>query len=196
MKNNKINLVLGGGVVIIIAILGVLYFLSTPSDSKVADVAANMAPKKPRMNINLKAPNLTKENFGKAAFNWELKTMDGKSAVLSDYKGKIIFLNLWATWCGPCLAEFPTVQNLYESMKDDVVFLAVSQEDFSTVHSFYKTEGYTFPIYVAEGEFPPAFATDAIPATYIIDRDGNIVVRHIGSTKWDDDSVKAFLKSL
>lgn len=194
MKNNKINLIIIGGIVIIAAIIAGI-FLSPAESNKPAKPAA-FRPTPKNMAKNFPPANLTKENLGPATFNWELKTIDGKTVVLSDYKGKVIFLNLWATWCGPCLAEFPSIQSLYSDMNDDVVFLMVSQEEFETVKAFSSRESYTFPFMVAAGEMPGVFETNVIPTTYIIDRSGTIVVKHVGATNWADESVKTFLKSL
>ena len=191
MKDNKFNLIIGGGIIIVVAIVAALFLI--PVEPNKTESAKPVAKK---TDSRFPAPKLVKENLGKATFNWEMKSVDGKPVVLSDYKGKVIFLNLWATWCGPCLAEFPTVQSLYSEMKDDVVFLIVSQEEFETVKSFSTSQTYTFPIMVAEGEIPGVFETNIIPTTYIIDRDGNIVTKHVGASNWADESVKTFLKSL
>lgn len=128
--------------------------------------------------------------------NWQLKNLNGESILLSDFKGKVIFLNLWATWCPPCKAELPSIEKLTELADRDIVFLLVSNEKQDEVISFFKPIDSTLPVFTAEGEYPADFVTEGIPATYIIDKKGNLAAFHLGSAQWDDQTVVDFLKSL
>ncbi|MCK6600811.1 MAG: TlpA family protein disulfide reductase [Bacteroidetes bacterium] len=127
--------------------------------------------------------------------NWELKTLAGEKVLLSDFKGKVIFLNLWATWCPPCKMELPSIEKLTEQGLD-VKFLLVSNESADEVTSFFKPIDSRLPAFLAEGEYPSDFMTEGIPATYIIDKEGKLAAFHLGSAQWDDPSVIDFLKKL
>lgn len=146
---------------------------------------------------SLEPPHLTDPSVGLADFSWQLETLDGKLTSLSEYRGKTIVLNLWATWCGPCLIELPSLSQLASDPElDSVVVLAISNEDRDTLERFAGAEDSALT-YLRSPEIPPAmFLTDAIPATFLISPSGRVVASHIGAAKWDDPSVIAFLKAL
>jgi thiol-disulfide isomerase/thioredoxin len=112
---------------------------------------------------------------------------------LAETKGKVLFLNLWATWCGPCRMEMPSIQRLYDSMKDEVTFVLVSNEAPDDVRSFMETEGYTMPAYTSDDTPPDVLSTRGIPTTFIVSPQGEIVLRHVGSADWDKQEVRDFL---
>jgi thiol-disulfide isomerase/thioredoxin len=132
-----------------------------------------------------------------ADMNWTVRSLDGREFHLADARGKVVFVNFWATWCLPCRAEMASIQSLYEKLKDDgVVFVCVSKEDSSTVREYLKGKGYSFPIYTLSGERPASFAGKAIPATFIVGPDGRIALRHVGTAKWDGEESVQFIRSL
>ncbi len=134
---------------------------------------------------------------GGTASGWKLHGLDGTELDVADLKGEVVFLNLWATWCPPCRAEMPSIQRLYEKMKDEgVVFALVSNEGPTTVRKSVEESGYTMPIYTAAGAAPPAFRTRAIPTTFIIGRDGEIALRHVGAKDWNDEDTVSLLRRL
>ena len=136
-------------------------------------------------------------SVGVADYNWMLKSLDGQDFNMTDAKGKVVFLNMWATWCAPCLAEMPSIQRLYEKAKDDgVVFIIASQEDKAAVSQFIKERGYTFPVYTLHGDPPAVFRAEILPTTFILSPDGKIAFKHVGFAKWDDESSVQFLRSL
>ncbi len=123
------------------------------------------------------------------AIDFTLKDQYGNSHTLSDYKGKVVFLNFWATWCPPCRKEMPDIEDLYHNYnlnKEDVVILGVSspKSDINTntrevnkegVLKFINENGYTFPILFDEtGEVFSAYGISSLPTTFMIDKDGNI----------------------
>jgi len=131
------------------------------------------------------------------ASGWQLQGLDGTELDVADLKGKVVFLNLWATWCPPCRAEMPSIQRLYEKMKDEgVAFALVSHEAPKTVRKFVEESGYTMPIYTAAGAAPPAFQTRAIPTTFVIGRDGKIALRQVGAKDWNDEDTVSLLRRL
>lgn len=191
MNDSKTKLIVAAAIVLIGGIIAYVAYL--PEPAKIEDKPLVSKHSETRFP----APKLEIDNtLGLADYNWEFQTADGKADLLSNYKGKTVFISLWATWCGPCLAEMPSVQNLYNEMKDDVVFLVISNEDLPTVSGFANSGKFNMPFISAEGEVPPSFVTDVIPTTFIIDKSGKIVVKHVGASQWDDESVKTFLRSL
>lgn len=131
-------------------------------------------------------------------YDWSLKTLDGESVPVADFRGKVLFLNFWATWCGPCRSEMPSIQRLYDTMKDTpgLAFVFVSNEEAETVNSFLNKEGYSFPVYLLD-KMPVAELTPrGIPATYILTPDGRLAFQHAGAAAWDTEKTAAFLKAL
>ena len=127
-----------------------------------------------------------------AAIPFTLKDQYGKTHTLADYKGKIIFLNFWATWCPPCRAEMPDIQKLYEHSPmegtDAVIVLGVaapklgSEKDEAGIKAFMDKNGYSYPVLMDEGgKLFEAYGIRAIPTTYLIDRNGNIIGRVQGA---------------
>jgi len=130
-------------------------------------------------------------------YNWRVQGLDGKELDVAQTKGKVIFLNFWATWCPPCLAEMPSIQRLYEKMKsEEIHFMCVSDEERTKVSKFVKEKGFTFPVYTVIGEKPRVFQTRGIPATFIISQDGQIVFKHVGGAKWNHETSVDFIKGL
>ena len=128
---------------------------------------------------------------------WKFQSLDGQETSLSEFEGKVLFVNLWATWCGPCVVEMPGIQRLYEQFpQEDVAFLLVSDEPPDVVEEFVREKGWELPLYVSDDAKPSAFETRGIPATFILDRTGRIVFRHVGSARWDDESSVRFLTEL
>ena len=127
-----------------------------------------------------------------AAIPFTLKDQYGKTHTLADYKGKVIFLNFWATWCPPCRAEMPDIQKLYERSPQEgekaVVVLGVaapklgSEKDKDGIKAFMEKNGYTYPVLMDRGgKLFEAYGIRAIPTTYLIDRNGNIIGRVQGA---------------
>ncbi len=111
------------------------------------------------------------------------KDQNGKNIRLSALKGKVVFLNFWATWCPPCIREMPSINQLYLRFKDhgEVVFLTIGLDrDFSRSLNFVKRQRYEIPVYAPSSPLPPELLGRSIPTTVILDRDGNIVLRHEG----------------
>ena len=134
-----------------------------------------------------------------ADYNLSLVRLDDKLIDLHDFKGKTIFLNFWASWCPPCRAEMPTIQNLYEILKNknDVVFVLVSlDDDVSKAKSFIKNEGFTFPVYFLNSSLPQIYNTGTIPSTFVISKEGRIAVKHTGMADYDSKKFIDFLDNL
>jgi peroxiredoxin len=135
--------------------------------------------------------------YGEADWEWALETLEGESVTLGDFQGEVVFLNLWATWCGPCKKELPNIQTLHDTMREEgVVFLLVSKEDPETVQGFLEKEEYDLPFYIRSGTPPADLSSRVIPTTFIIDTDGTVVFKETGSRAWDDESAMEFLRRL
>jgi thiol-disulfide isomerase/thioredoxin len=131
------------------------------------------------------------------AGDWSLKTLDGKNMAFTDCRGKVVFLNFWATWCVPCTEEMPGIQRLAKNLKDqDVVFLLVTDEKEDKVLRFLKKHRLDLPVYIRGKKAPKCFKTKQLPITYILDRQGNIAMRRTGSTDWDDAVCEKFIRDL
>lgn len=133
-----------------------------------------------------------------ADFNLPLQSLDGKSMSLRDLKGKVIFLNVWASWCPPCRSEMPGIARLYqESGTDGVAFVMLAIDDnHDMLRRYLKQKSYRFPVYLPAAPIPAAYLTQSIPATFVIDRQGQIVFRHEGVADYDSPEFKAFLSKL
>lgn len=131
--------------------------------------------------------------------DWELQSIQsGESVSLSSLRGKAVFVNIWATWCPPCVAELPSIASLYARFKDDpnVAFVLASSEEVDVVRAFLDQNGYEIPVYIAQGPEPSSMASNGIPITFILDKEQNIRLRHLGSTDWDSESVAKLLRQL
>lgn len=133
--------------------------------------------------------------FG-GAERWRFHDLDGSSFELGRFKGKVIFINIWATWCVPCIFEMPSIEKLYNAFQnEDIVFLIASNEDKNTVQKFYEKNNFKFPVYLID-RVPSAFQTMGIPSSFIINREGQIVLRHMGTADWNDQSCHEFIRAL
>lgn len=127
---------------------------------------------------------------------WRLRGSDGHEVDLADFRERVLFVNLWATWCAPCIAEMPHIEELASRFHNDAVaFLIVSEEAPEDVAPFVAEQGWQLPVYTVES-VPPLFQTGVIPATYVLDEMREMVFKHIGSARWDDDGTVAFIENL
>ncbi len=140
---------------------------------------------------------MTSTDLIKADLNLTIIDRDGNRKSLADFKGKVIFLNYWATWCPPCIAEMPSIQKLHENMGDEVEFVMLSfDDDFEKAKAFNARKGYDLPIYAPVSNLPEMFQSSALPTTYIIDAEGNVALTHKGMADYSTSEFKEFLKSL
>lgn len=128
--------------------------------------------------------NLQAAAANQSAPAWELKDVNGKPVKSSDFKGKVVILDFWATWCPPCRQEIPgfiSLQQKYGKEGLTVVGVALDAEGAKVVAPFIKKNGINYPIVLGNEQVTRAFGgIEAIPTTFIIDREGNIVSKHVG----------------
>jgi len=128
-----------------------------------------------------------------------VKDLDGHSVRLSDYRGKLVFLNFWATWCPSCREEMPSMERLNQSMKGrPFQMLSVSIDDtLEDILRFRKTLGYTFPMFLDPDHKAAAlYQITGIPETFLIAPDGTLLQRVIGPEDWAKDDVIAAIEKL
>jgi len=133
------------------------------------------------------------------ARDFTLPLLNGGDATLSSYRGKVVILNFWATWCPPCRTEMPSMEVLYQRFKNQgLEILAVDLgEDAATVRQFIQSNGYTFPVLLdRNNRVSNNYGIEAIPTSYILDREGRIIARIIGSIYWDTPQILAAFDAL
>ena len=133
------------------------------------------------------------------AQNFGLKDLNGNVVHLEDYKGKVVLLNFWATWCVPCLIEMPSMEKLYKEFKNrDFTILAVDmQEDLQTVKKFKEKFNLSFPILLDEaGVVANYYGVMGIPATYFIDREGFLYAAAMGARDWSSEDAVQLIQHL
>ena len=130
-------------------------------------------------------------------YDFELEDLNGNKVALSDYKGKKVYLNFWATWCPPCKAEMPDMEKLYQETKDTgLIMLAVNVgEDKKTVQDFITSSGYNFPVLLdVTGEVSQLYQVTGIPTSYFIDTEGYLDDGATGSVSLE--AMKEFVNNL
>ncbi len=149
-----------------------------------------------KFTMSSPAEKVNREELSKTDYNWQYKTLQGETKNFADLKGKVIFFNLWATWCPPCIAEFPEINELYESYGDKVEFVLISNEEAGHVKAFLDKKGFSIPSNIPIQRTPEKLSSKSIPATFIISKNGEIVVKKLGAAKWNSDKTHALLDKL
>jgi thiol-disulfide isomerase/thioredoxin len=132
-----------------------------------------------------------------ADFQWIVHDLNDAPVPFAQFQGKAIFLNIWATWCPPCVAELPSISRLAADPRlKEVAFVCVAIDDApATVREFVKGKDWPMTILHATS-LPAVFSTEGIPATFLINPDGRIVAAKVGGADWDDPPVVALLEKL
>ncbi len=133
-----------------------------------------------------------------ANLDFKVRDLEGNLTNVSSLKGKTVFLNFWATWCPPCIAEMPSIETLWQENKDkDIAFLLISTEaETEKIKKFIERKGFEFPVYQLAGPLPSTFQSSAIPVTFVISPEGNLVYRHEGIANYHTDKFVDFLDGL
>lgn len=136
--------------------------------------------RKPSLGNEEKAYQLRGEEY-----NWQITDLQGKTVNPKTLMGEVVFLNFWGTYCPPCIAEMPEIQELYHAYGDKVKFILLSAETPSKVKNFLASRDYDLPAYIGGRNMPQALAARSIPTTFIIARDGKIVNKTVGAADWN-----------
>lgn len=156
--------------VVLISLLTVAIVQAMEKKTEQPDTASTASANKEGLAIGAKAPD------------FELKTLTGETVKLSNLKGKKVMLNFWATWCPPCKAEMPEMEQFYKENGKDIVILAVNIDPQLDVQKFVDENKITFPILLdAEDKVNESYQILSIPTTYFIDSKGNIQNKYTGA---------------
>lgn len=154
-----------------------------------------MNPNVEQIQENAETDDLTAT---KADFNMKLVNSKGENVSMEQYRGKAIFINFWATWCPPCVAEMPGINDMYNDIdKDKIEVLMVSfDQKFEKAIQYKAKNKYDFEVYAPAAEIPAMYESQSIPTTYVINSNGELVFTHQGMADYNRADFKAFLKSL
>lgn len=171
-----------------------LLLLIIPGTRKVISTGVNKAL------LLVKSPGMVSEEnqqtLSDQDYYWVLGTERGEPYYFSEHRDQVVFLNFWATWCGPCIAELPEIQRAYDTFGHEVNFLLVTNQQPSVVEPFLKERGYDLPVYYMGTSVPEVFRSDRIPTTYIISREGKIVSEKTGAVNWDSKATYRLFEEL
>ena len=137
--------------------------------------------------------NASKEKTGtsnESAIDFYFEDDKGNVQNTASLKGKVVFVNFWASWCPPCRAEFPSIETLYSNLKNnpDVFFLMINEDnDVSAAYKYLEREKYSLPFYKAKGNVPAEIYTGTLPTTIVLDKKGEIRLRHQGFANYGSE---------
>lgn len=177
-----------------LGVFSLLYFtgLMTPIVGAVQSLVLSTGLIKPKVLLEDK----TREAFD---FTGQFLDTEGDRVGLSQYRGKTLFINLWATWCPPCRAEMPHISDLYDKVKDDdaIAFLMIAlDEDFEKSIRYVKDKNFSFPIVHAAYGLNPSLRSQAIPTTLVVSPEGDIVFYQEGMSNFDNQEFQDFIEGL
>lgn len=140
--------------------------------------------------------------IGESAPGFTFPLLTGGAASLSDYRGKVVLVNVWATWCPPCIDEMPDLENLYKQMKSqglpfEILGVSIDALGADPVQKWVSRFGITFPILLdPRGSIKKLYRTTGVPETFVVDQQGRLLRKFIGPRKWDGAAMVNFLKSI
>jgi len=144
--------------------------------------------------------DLIKPNRQQVAKDFKVAALDGTHLRLADLKGKVVFLNLWATWCGPCKEEMPAMERLWQRYKEQglvVVALSMDSGGAKTVKPYIEHAKYTYPVGLdPKMEVAQLYGARSVPSTFIIDRQGMVRAIALGPRPWDGKAAFAYIETL
>lgn len=137
---------------------------------------------------------------GQRAPEFKVRNLKREFSALSDYRGKVVLINFWATWCGPCKAEMPSMEALYGNYnRKDFEILAVSidTEGEPRVRSYVEKGGFTFPILLDFAfMLNDQYQVRVVPTSFVVDRQGKIAYRSLGARDWNDPEIRTVINRL
>lgn len=150
------------------------------------------------LKTGIMQPSIDIEEKEAASYNFVLVNEEGEQLPFVQYKNKVVFINFWATWCPPCIAEMPDINDLYQEVNsEDIQFVLISlDDDFQKAINFVEKKGYDFPIYKLGSALPRVYESQAIPTTFVVSPDGEIAVRKSGMAKYNTKKFRNFLSDL
>ncbi|WP_420318339.1 TlpA family protein disulfide reductase [Ekhidna sp.] len=175
--------------VLIICVIGVIYLggWHTVIIGKIQQVV---------LSTGIISPNVV-EDEKQASYNFVLEDINGERVDFNSFKNRVVFINFWATWCPPCIAEMPDIHQLYQAQKDQVAFIMISlDKDEIKAKKYVADKEFKFPVYFLRSSLPEGYNIQSIPTTYVIDKGGLIRVENHGMAKYNTKDFKALLMDL
>ena len=130
-------------------------------------------------------------------YNWTLALAENEPFYFTNFRNEVVFLNFWATWCPPCVAEMGEIQELYKKYGNRVAFMLVTNEKPDVVNAFMEKNQYQMPVYYLENkQVPKALSFSAFPTTFIISKDGRVVSKKTGAANWDSKATEKIFEEL
>ena len=155
------------------------------------------------MKIGLFQPEIKKQgtpkDVRKLTAGISFKDAANNTVNLSELNGKVVFINFWATWCPPCRAEMPSIETLYQKLKDNenIVFLMVDVDnDYHKAKKYMDEMGFSLPVYTPASEIPKELMSGTIPTTLILNKNGQLVFSHEGAGNFGGKKMMDFLTGL
>ena len=171
-----------------------LVLLIIPGPRKVIATGVNKA------FLQMKTPGMlqeeNQETISDLDYGWVLAWDQNEPFYFSNTRDEVVFLNFWATWCPPCVAEMPEIQSLYDKWGDQVVFMLVTNENPEVVKAFMDKHGYKIPVFYNGPGMPRVLEHTSLPTTFILSRDGTIKSKKKGAAKWDSKATEKIFEEL
>lgn len=132
-------------------------------------------------------------------FRFAMRTTDGETISLSEYRGDVVFVNVWASWCPPCVAEMPTIETLYENLTDQenirFILLAMDEEQQKAV-DFMERREFSMPYYFPASAMPEVFRSQYLPTTYVLSKEGRVVYKKEGIADYSSANFSRWMREL
>ncbi len=147
----------------------------------------------------MNAGTLDDEDQVDASYDLKLIDSEGQTLDLEELKGKAIFMNIWATWCAPCVAEMPNINKLYGNVgsNENIVFLMISEDKtMDRAKNWIDKKGFDFPIYKLASPLPEVYETGVVPSTFVISPEGKVVVKKTGMANYNAKRFRKFITKL
>jgi len=203
---NRVVVVLGTCGALAGVAVAVMTWSTKPSSHRSAVVAVPPRPEssgRERVAVEvakaMKELDLIRPSEEKLVEDFTLKKPDGGTFQLSEHRGKVVFINFWATWCPPCREEMPAMEQLFQrSRKDNLVMLAVSVDaDPKMVAQFLNEQRFTFTVGLdSTMRLADTYRVRALPASFIVDPSGRLAAFAFGPRRWDDGAAQALIEGM
>jgi len=147
----------------------------------------------------MNASAMDEADYVDASYDFKLIDPEGNITDANELKGKVIFMNIWATWCAPCVAEMPNINKLYGNVGDNpnIVFLMISHDKtMSKAVEWVKKKEFDFPIYQLYTRLPDVYETGVVPSTFVISPEGKVVVQKVGMANYNARRFRKFIIEL
>lgn len=140
---------------------------------------------------------VAESSFSDADMDIELQGINVPDANLKDFKGQIIFLNFWGTWCPPCRKEWPSIEALYKDKNQKMKFVLIAMQDKEEdVKKYLAENNYTAPVYIAKSPLTPKMLPNVFPSTFIVGKNLQILMKEENLADWNSESNRNFVDSV